>query len=264
METNNISKLVKNLGGVISRNSSTILTGLAVGGIITTTILAVKATPKALELLEEAKRNREEQIDNNEEIIDNELTKLDIIKLTWKCYIPSIGFGVATIICLIEANQINLRRNAALVSVYSVAETALKEYQAKVTETIGKNKEKDIRTAIASDQIKAHPASSSQIICTGVGESMCYDRYTGRYFKSNIDAIKRAENELNYEIKLDRFVTLNDLYYKLNLPPTQLGDEKGWCMDDGYIYFEYDSHLTDEGVPCLSVGFTVKPKSICR
>jgi len=51
----NVKKAAYQMRHLIIKNSPTILTGLAVGGLVTTTVLAVKATPKALDILERNK-----------------------------------------------------------------------------------------------------------------------------------------------------------------------------------------------------------------
>ena len=68
------------------RNASTILTALGGVGLITTTVLAVKATPKALLLIEEEKKNKKE-----------ELTKIETVKAAAKPYIPAVLTGTATL-----------------------------------------------------------------------------------------------------------------------------------------------------------------------
>ena len=45
----NVSKLCKDAKVMVSKRSPEILTGLGIAGMITTTVLAVKATPKALD-----------------------------------------------------------------------------------------------------------------------------------------------------------------------------------------------------------------------
>ena len=80
---NKISKIIQNGKTFISNHSSEILAGLGVSSLITSTILAVKATPKALKLLDEA--------GNPNDIKDK-------IKITWREYIPSISFGLSGIV----------------------------------------------------------------------------------------------------------------------------------------------------------------------
>lgn len=253
MDTKGIKQVAKHVGGLISQNSPTILTSLAVGGLVTTAILAVKATPKAIRIIDE-------QIGYNHDGVMEAPTKKEIIKLTWKLYLPAAGVGVVTIVCIIGANSIHLRRNAALGAVYSLTETAFKEYQAKVTETLGKNKETKVRDEIAKEHVATNPVGSNEVIFTGKGEVLCYDTLSGRYFKSDIEHIRRTENEMNRQLRDEMFISLNEVYYELGLASIKLGDEMGWDMDHGYIEFSYSSQLSEEGQPCLVLDYVVVPK----
>jgi hypothetical protein len=250
METKTFSQLLKNLGDVISKNSPTILTSLSVAGVVTTTVLAVKATPKAMRLIDEEKETRDK----------DELSKKDIFKLTWKLYLPSVCVGAATIGCIIGSNSINQRRNAALATVYGLTEAAFREYKEKVVETIGKNKELKVRDDISADKVKENPPSSNEVIFTGKGEVLCYDSMSGRYFKSDIEKIRRTINELNRELLSDMFIPLNDLYYELGLPDIKVGNHLGWDVDKGMIEVNFSSQLTEDGEPCLVLNYEVTPK----
>ena len=121
----NLSKIVKGVQVGLTKHSSEILTGIGIAGMITTTILAVKATPKALGLIEESKK--EWGVD--------ELSPIDTIKVAWKPYIPAMATGVASVACLIGASSVNMKRNAALATAYKLSETAFSEYKEKVVET---------------------------------------------------------------------------------------------------------------------------------
>lgn len=268
MQSNGIKQVAKNLEGIFQKNSPTILTGVAVAGLFSTVVLAVRATPKAILLMDE---DAERRYSNGEvlklypediKLVTSSmlLTKKQIIQATWKCYIPAAAVGTATIACIIGANSINLRRNAALASVYSITEAAFKEYQAKVTETLGKGKEIKIRDEIAKDRIANNPVSNTEVIFTGKGEVLCLDAISGRYFKSDVQSIKRVENEQNRILRDEMYVSLNDVYYELGLKPTKLGDELGWNIDRGYIEFDFSSQITDEGTPCLVLDYTLSPK----
>ena len=240
---------IKVVGKSVSKNSPVILTGVSVAGLVTTTVLAVKATPKAMRLIQE-----------EEDAKNRELTKKEVISTTWKCYIPAAVMGGVTIACIVGANSINLRRNAALASVYSLSEAALKEYQAKVVETIGEKKNQEIKDSIASDKIKNHKVSEKEVIITGKGDMLCYDALTGRYFKSDMEHIRRIFNELNRDLLNEMYISLNDVYYALNLSGTKLGDLVGWHVDNGFIEPAFSSQLTENGVPCLVLDFNIEPK----
>ena len=120
------------------KHSPEILTGIGIAGMVTTTVMAVRATPKALRLIDNAEIKKANETNTPYE--EPNLSKTEIIKVTWKCYIPVAITGGLSIACLIGASSVNARRNAALATAYSIAETSLKEYQNKVVETIGEKK----------------------------------------------------------------------------------------------------------------------------
>lgn len=250
---NKVQMIAKNLKGTIVKNSPSIFTGLAVTGLITTTVMACKATPKAISLIDEARENKLEST-------DKDLTPVEIVEAAWKCYLPSVLMGGTTIACIICANSINLRRNAALASVCSITETTLKEYQSKVVEELGDKKEQKIRESVSADKLKASVFREDDVIITGNGNTLCFESWTGNYFRSDIDKIKQAFNRLGRDMLGDSFISLNDMYYELNLPNTKLGDLVGWHVDYGVIEPIFTSQLNDRGEPCLVLDYNLEPR----
>lgn len=253
MNVSNLKLIAQNAGKVLNKNSPTILTGMAVAGFVTTIIFAVKATPKALEILEQERVMRRDY-DNNRPI-----TKKDIVKLTWKAYLPTTLMGATSIGCMIFANRISLRRNAVLSSLYAISEKTLKEYQDKVVETIGENKNRKIKEDLKQDLIKKDPPKDSSIILTGKGDTLCYDVLSGRYFKSDIETIRKIENETNKKLLSNMWVSLNEVYSDLGLPSIDLGRDIGWDVDK-MLEFNFTSKLTEDGRPCLVIDYMVGPR----
>ena len=249
MNAKSIKTAVDAVGKTMRSNSPTILTGLGVAGLVTTVVLAVKATPKAMKLIEEY-----------DEYLGYKTTSdpMTTIKVAWKPYIPAMVMGTATIACIIGSNSINLRRNAALAGAYSLTETVLKEYQSKVVETIGEKKEQAIKDEIAKDTIKANPVVGKDVINTGFGDTLCFDTLSGRYFYSNMEALRRAQNDINHDLINDVWVSLNEAYAKMGLKGIDLGEETGWNVDK-MLEFEFSSHLSETGVPCLVLGYRRLP-----
>ncbi len=250
MKIPNVSKLVKDAKAFTSKHSPEILTGIGIAGMVTTTILAVRETPKALMLIKDAEYEKKE----------GSLTAAEKFKACWKCYIPATVTGAASIACLIGASSVNLRRNAALATAYKLSETALTEYREKVIETIGEKKEQLVREKIDKDHLEKNPVSSNNVIITGNGDTLCYDSLFGRYFNSDIDKIKRAINELNRELINCMYVSLNDFYDQLNLDPIEIGDDLGWNIDDGLIDVDFGSQIASDGRPCITISYTIAPR----
>lgn len=225
--------------------SPSILTGMAVVGVFTTTILAVKATPKAFQILEQKGLN------------EPPFKKMEIVKSCWKCYTPAFIMGVITSACIISANSINMKRNAALMGLYSISEATMKEYQSKVIDMIGEKKEREIRDEVRSEMVKKKDLSK-EFIC-GKGDTLCYDMLSGRYFKSDMTTILKVQNDLNQKILGGMGVCLNELYWSLGLEGIRLGNDSGW--DEAIpLKIEFSSKLTSDGTPCLVMDVEEAPR----
>lgn len=250
----NVANLLKDVQTIVSKHSPEILTGIGIAGMITTTVLAVKATPKALQCIE---RKREELHPDS----DEELTPVETVQAAWKCYVPAAVTGVASVACLIGASSVNARRNAALATAYNLSATALAEYKDKVIETVGEKKEQAIRDKVAEERIKKEPVNNSAIIVSGNGNTRCFDMATKRRFTSDIEQIKRIVNELNRRmINGDDYISLNEFYYELGLDGCDVGDEIGWNVCTGLIEVNFSAQLDTDGVPCIVLEYAVAPK----
>lgn len=244
-----LSNFIRNTKGFLTKHSPEILTGIGVTGMITSTVLAVQATPKAMILLDEAKNAK-----------GDKLTPIETVKVAWKPYIPAAITGVASAACIIGASKINYKRNAALATAYAISEKTLLTYRDKVVETIGEKKEKDIRDKIAQDEVDAKPLSTSQIIVTPKGNTTCMDKLSGRYFKSDIESIKKAFNELNRQILCQNYISLTQFYSLINLDGIKNSDYLGWNIDDGMIEPVFSTCLAENDEPCIVMDFNVPPK----
>ena len=263
------NKFFKSMSSTLAKHSPEILTGLGIAGMITSTILAVKATPKAIELLEARKeelnkKSFDEEINTDYSLKNyKEIESLDFketVKTTWKCYVPSAVMMTASIACLVGASSVHIRRNAVLATAYQLSEAAATEYKNKVVETIGAKKEEAIRDQVIKDRIEKNPVTQNQVIITEKGNTLCYDQLSGRYFKSDQEKIKQAINEINRRINNEYYVSLNDLYDELGLEQTALGGLMGWNSDQKCLEVYFSAHLANDGTPCLALDFNIMPK----
>lgn len=263
------TQFFKNISASLVKHSPEILTGIGIAGMISSTVLAVKATPKALELIEERKeeinQNRFEKNIEQDYSLKNhkEIDKLgfkETVKTVWKCYIPSAVMMTVSTACLIGASSVHIKRNAVLATAYQLSEAAATEYRNKVVETIGAKKEEAIRDKINKDRIDKNPVVKNEVIITEKGNTLCYEHMSGRYFKSDIDKINKAINEINRRINQCYYVSLNELYEELGLEDTKLGNELGWNSNMGLLELRLSSNLTKDDEPCLVLDFNNSPK----
>ena len=250
MSKEGLKRTIKSAGRVLTKYSPGILTGIGITGMIGATFMAVKATPKALYLIEAKKEESEVE----------ELTPVETIKTCWKCYIPATLTTVVSAACLIGASTVSAKRNAALATAYSISEAALREYQEKVVEVIGEKKEKAVRDAVAKNQIERDPVTKSEVvIIDSNSNTLCYEPLSGRYFKSTIDKIKKAEIKLDRQMIQEMYVSLNDFYWEIGLDGTDLGDQMGWNLSKGYMDLSFSSQLADDGTPCAVIVYGIPP-----
>ena len=254
----NLAKFAKDAQALLSKHSPALLTGIGIAGSLTMTFLAVKATPKALRCIDAKKA----EMGLSE---DEKLPVKDVIRATWKCYIPAATTGAVSIACLIGADSVHTKRNAALATAYNLSATALSEYKEKVVETVGEKKEQIIREKVAEDRLKKEPLNQSAVIVTDTGSTRFLDPVSKRRFTSDIEKVKRVVNELNARmLEGEDHVSLNDFYYELGLEGIAYGDDLGWNVSkdgrNGMIKVDFSAHLDDDNKPSIVLEYLVEPK----
>ena len=269
MNKPNLSNLFKTIKAGTMKHSPEILTGIGIAGMITTTVLAVKATPKALRLIDAKKRDIFDNLDpedipgNSTDYTEVSLTPLEVVKTAWKPYIPVAVTCVASVTCLIGASSVNAKRNAALATAYELSKTALSDYKEKVVETIGEKKEKTIREKVAQKKIDENPSGKSEVIITGNGDVLFLEPASMRYFKSDIESVRKIINDLNYRMTtgMEEYISLSELYDEIGLSHTVTSDDMGWNIyKDGPIDIDFPAAKTDKGEPCLMLEYNVSPR----
>lgn len=230
------------------KNSPVILTAVGLTGMVTSTVLAVKATPLALDLIREAEFEKGE-----------ELTKTEIVKTTWKPYMPAVGTAIFSIACIIGANSIHMRRSAALATAYKLSQSALHEFKDKAIEVVGEEKVSEIKQKISQDKVDKDPVSKTEVIITDKGKTLMYDTISGRYFESDIEEVKKIVNELNRDMLSDMYISLNQFYSAIGLQHTKAGYDLGWQCDKGLIEVEFGATIADDGRPCITIDFPYPP-----
>lgn len=215
-----MNKLVHRTKLFVGRNGSTILTGMAGVGLIATAVLTATATPKAMT-----------RVDNAREEKGEELTKLETAIAAAPAYIPPILTGAATLACMFGANILNKRQQASLMSAYALVDTSFKEYKKKVEELYGEGADVDVKAEIAKDKYKESELEPAD------GMKLFYDDFSGRIFESTIENVLAAEYNINRDLSMQGYATLNMFYNYLGLVPIDGGDELGWSSGMNFDYY---------------------------
>lgn len=230
-------------------NSSTILTAVGAVGTVATAVLTGRSTIKATLLI----------VDKGLEpdAPEEPPTKKEIVREVWPLYIPPVGVGLATVTSIIMANRLSSKKAAALAAAYGLSERAFQDYKEKVVQKLGATKDQAIRDEVAQDRVNSVPVTS-QVIITGHGDVMCFDLLTGRYFKSNAEKIRRAENEVNREILDHEYASLSFFYDHVGLEPTQFSNDVGWNHEN-ICEVQFSTVKSSDDQPCLAINFAIGP-----
>lgn len=255
----NLTQVTNRIARTLKSNRPEILTGLGVAGIVGTVYLAAKAGFEAHRVVEK------EQFRLDQRPTSHPLDTKEKAKLTWKLYVPPAISGGLTIGCIIGASKANGRRTTAAVTAYSLTERAFGEYRDKVAEQLTANKQQKVLDEIAQDRINAKPppedGPSSQVVIIGPGQVLCCELRTMRYFNSDIEALRRAMNDINHRLNtaFGSGVSLTEFYELVDLEPTAESDYNGWDGDD-QMSLSFSHGLAPDGRPCLTFDYNyVRP-----
>lgn len=246
-----ISKLINSSKKKLTENAPEVLIGMGLAGMLTSTAMAVKATPKAMKIIEE-----------EEDYLNRDLSTAEKVKLAWKPYVPAAIGYCASAALIIKANNVNNARSAMFAGAYKLSERALLDYKDKVIETIGEEKEREISDKVMRDKVREPRPTSyhANEVIYGTGQCLCYDPISGRYFNSDMDKIRKIENDLNYRLMKENMVSLNEFYTELGMECSDMGFKYGWNIDEGLIEVRFTSTITDDNKLCLVVSFARSPR----
>lgn len=248
----------------LKKFSPTILSCAGAVGVVGTSVLAVKATPKALRKIRADSRNAHNDPDA--------YTKLEAVQSAWIYYIPSVVMGAATMLCIFGANILNKHQQAAITSVYALLNDAYQDYKNKLKELYGEDAHRKIMEAIAVEK-----ADDMYIVSTGLlgGSSLdfgerdpednrlFYDSFSKRYFESSINRVIQAEYYLNRDFAIGGYRSVNDFYEFLGIEPISGGDEIGWNISSGLAWIDFDHYKTvlDDGLEVCVIDMDWLPET---
>lgn len=252
---NALTKAANKIGGFIVQKSPTILLVLGVAGCISAAVIAIKETPKAMKLLDERK----------EELETEKLDPKEIVKTTWKLYLPVVITGMLSIACIIFSHSLNERRKAALATAYTIAETSMLEFKNRVREAIGEEKELEIEDQVNNViEEKFGKEMEQKKIFSGYDDVWILEPITGQEFLSSENKVREIINDLNEEI-LDGFtmsVDVNEYLLALGLNPSDVFGDKEWHIhNSGQIKVYFPEYIKGrDGKPLLVMKLRSFPR----
>ena len=233
---------------LLKKHSPTILTVVGATGVVATAVLSVKATPKALLLLEEARQEKGE-----------ELTIKETVVAAWKPYIPAALTGFSTIACIFGANYLNARNQVSLMSAYALLDRTYKEYRMKTNEIHGEEAELNIRQEIIKTKFDDDMELDNE-------KMLFFDNQSLRFFESTMDSVLQAESAFLESFRYKGYGCLNEYYDLLGIPHVEYGFQLGWLSvenNDPYnckeLEFDYEEITVADNVKCWIINTNIPP-----
>ena len=241
---------------VASDHLPEILTGIGLVGMVTSTVFAVKATPTAMERIE----------DKKEELGVEKLDILETVKTAGPCFVPSAIIGVAGGACVVAGAVAGAKKSAKWATLYTVSDATAQGLQKKIVEMSGEEKAEEINKEVRKEAVEksaskeAYDSLPSGILDPGGGSVLCKDIYSGRLFWGSEAMWRNAVAKLNNGLSRsgEPYMSMNEFYDyvgKYGLEHTESGETLGWNSDWGLVEPWFDSGKTSEGVPYLICGF---------
>lgn len=230
-----------------AKEHSPIILAVAAGvGVLSTVYLTNRAAFKACDAI-----RADEDIFGTEEFTRKERL-IRRTKLVWKFYVPAGVATGSTILCIIGASKAEARKTIAAQTAFAVSQRMYSEYRDKVIEEYGANKDQSIRDKIADERVSESPPK--EIIVAGSGSVLCCELYTGRYFNSDMESLRKAQNDINAMLLSQDYATFDDFYYIIGLSRTKTSNRTGWTSNR-LMELQFSTVLAEDGRPCLAFDY---------
>lgn len=233
----------------LKRNSSTILSIIGAAGTIATAVLAVKETPKAMELIKEAEYDK-----------NDKLTIYETIQVAWKPYIPALISCFGTISCIFLSNHLSIKSQKSLISAYALLDNTFKEYKKATTEIYGEDSNDKIKLKMEENKLE------TLVLDIDSNDVLFFDINSLMFFESSLHKVMQAECYILHKLKVLGTASLNDYYRVLGLPEQSYGDKLGWTSleaNDVYGYpdleFKYEKVTMNNGIECINITTNIEP-----
>ena len=245
----------------LRRSSPTIPTVLEIAGVVGTTVMAIKATPKAMKLIKAKK----------DELNTDKLTPTELVQTTWKCYIPSALIGAGTIVCIIGIGVMDKRNQAALTSAYAMLNESYKQYRQAAKKVYGEDADNKIHAEMAKDARVASYEWGYQVYNMDMDpeseQLLFYDLTSKKYFTTTMAAVLNAQYHVNRNLAVRGDCSLNEYLSFLGIDGVDKGDEMGWDisymveeMDSYWLDFDNQKTTLEDGLECI----TIDTMALCK
>ena len=274
---NSATKTFHRVGFQIKKHSPEILLVTGITGVVTSAVMACKATTKVDAIVEESKKSIDMIHEGMEtgNICDVEYTEEDgkkdlaIVYIQTgvkfaKLYGPSVLLGLTSIGCILASNNIIHKRNVALSAAYTAIDTSFKGYRSRVIERFGESMDRELRYNIKTQEVKEtvvdEETGKKKTVKSTVSVvdpntysdyARFFDEYCAGWTKDaeyNLMFLRQQQNYANELLKSRGHLFLNEVYDMLGIDRTKAGNIVGWIYDEKH---PFGDNFVDFGIYVL-------------
>lgn len=260
---NKVSRSLHMIGFKLKKHSPEILVAAGVAGIVTSTVMACKATTKVNDIVDEAKETINKIHDSvnkglhtsdgeeyTEEVANKDLT-IVYVQTGWKfikLYGPAVALGIASVGCMIGSNRILRKRNVAIAAAFKAVDTSFKEYRSRLIDRFGKDLDRELRFGIKAKEVEESVVdeNGNETTVTKTVETIdpntAHSLYSVVWCEGSNGWTRNAElnkvfliqqqNYANDKLKMNGILTLNEVYDMVGAPRTAYGQIAGWVYTE--------------------------------
>ncbi len=255
---NAASRTIHKAGFKFKKHSPEILVVGGVVGVVTSAVMACKATTKASVIIEE-KNALMEQIHEAADTVpvekySEEDAKMDTVKVYAqtsvkfaKLYGPAIAVGAVSIAAILGGHNILRKRNIALAAAYKTIDTSFKKYRGRVVEALGEEIDKEFKYGLKAEKVEKKIVDEKGKEKTVTEEVKLMDPNNFSEFSVIFDCgnegwdkdpeiskffLMQQQNYANDILKSRGYLFLNEVYEMLGFGRTKAGQVVGWIYDE--------------------------------
>lgn len=247
MNLHAITRLIDIVGDATRRHAPLVLAASAIAGVVGTAALSAKAGIKAHETMKRV------------DPVDGEHPTVSYIKNTWQTWLVPVATCALTATSIVLLHSTHKKRYAALMGLYVLGDKAFQEYRDSVEEVVSKKDKTQIREKQAEklvSRLENEPVQEAR-----GGDTLVYDAFSGRAFRSDMETLRAAVNEFNHNLIMHNYGTVNEFYSLLSLEGIGAGEDLGW-NSDYLLEMRYEaSFILGSTEPAICMEFRNKPSA---
>ena len=259
-----VTRAFHSVGFKIKKHSPEILIVTGIVGVVTSTVMACKATTKLNDVVSKGKEAINDVHDKaadveagiisaeeyTPEVQRKELalvygrTGFELVKL----YAPAVTVGVLSLTAIVGSNSILRKRNVSLAAAYAATDKLFKEYRGRVVDRFGKEVDRELRYNIKKREIEEiivneDGSETPQKKTIAVVEGPVHDEFTRFFDEYNPNWVRDANKNKYFILQVERFANeklqrqgylfLNDVLEALGFDKISAGQVVGWTYDKG-------------------------------